>query len=151
MALGEYLATHRTVVSSTASVNLLAKNPSDSGYELQIQCLASGASGISEVDVYRDVTVDSSGTSITPRNRLINDGANSSGMDIQHDATWSGGTAIYQGYVYSNETKTVAGTLETEDPDTFIWTGHNLLVEITNKSGSDSNTMIILTYMETSI
>jgi len=134
-------------VDNDESVYLYFENPSDSGREIFLVIAEVISFGQLHVDVYRNNTVTSSGSSIEPVN-LNFESTNQSIANVEYGGTYTLGNLVNNtvcpgGY----RVRAIGGATEIGEsvvmPEDF-----NLTVKATNKSGADTDLSIRLIWFE---
>lgn len=108
--------------------------------EIDIQANAKG-----DIDYTKDVSVDTSGTSITPNSLLIEGDASSSAANAEHGGTYSGGSTVRESTIPSGG-KESGGTAD--GPAFVLMPNTNLLIEVTNSSSGAADYSIHITFEE---
>lgn len=104
--------------------------------------------GSAEFSVYKNATIDTAGTTLTPYNLVIESGVATTDVEGQANPTWSNGTEILKGLIPPNTRKALVGSTGVGNPSFSISQGNNLLIEITNTSGGDSRVAIEAIFLE---
>ena len=135
-------------VASDAYVDLLFSNPSGSGKSANLVVIEVITFAQSHVDVYRGVTVTSTGTSITPLNLNLGS-ANESVVDVEYGGTYSptGDPALNTVCPGGNRVRAVGGAVEVGET-AIIPENYNILVRVTNKSDSSTDLSIRILWWE---
>lgn len=88
-------------VGSNRTINIVLENPTDGSPEpihAAIEPPTTGASNLTDIDVLKNVSVDSAGVSQEPRNVRTSE-PDDAEMNVQTEATISGGTEISEGFI----------------------------------------------------
>lgn len=132
-------------ITDGTSVNVYVENPVDSGVVLFAHATyrSTGAIRYHKID---SVTVDSAGTSVTPDNRLINDG--SSSANVEHSVGFSGGNSWTEKVTGAPKEGGGLAPGKGGDFDIILQEGDNVVYEMTNVSGGEISATIDVDYTE---
>jgi len=143
-----YSVSHRFPgVASGASVDLYFENPSGSGVTVYIIVIEVISFAQAWIDIYHGNTVSSSGTQLTPVN--LNLGSNNtSRVRVEYDGTYSPGTlAVNTVCPGGSLIRAVGGVVEVGET-IIIPENNNILVRVTNQSGSAADLSIRIIWWE---
>lgn len=149
MAIGEYIASVRKNISSSGTYSFLINNPDNNDYKMHINRLVVGTDQLLDIDVDKNVSIDSNGTSIDILNSELN-ATNTSSMRVEEEGSYSGGSTFYTGAMYQRCIEPVIGTTDSQAEDLVLSDGNNLLIKLTNQGDSSSTSTIELRYSEIS-
>lgn len=135
-------------ITDGTTVGILLENPGGSGV-INFVSGTMSADGKTYVRKTDSVTVDSAGTSITPNNRNISDGA--SKANVEYNPTVSGGNQ-WSRKVFGASSSVFLGQQlypgTSSDFGILIQPGENVYYEATNASGSNIDVSINIDYTE---
>ena len=135
-------------VAADAYVDLLFSNPSGSGRTAYLVVIEVVGLAQAYVDIYRGVTVTTSGTALTPVN--LNLGSSEvSVVDVEYNGTYSlpAEPALNTVCPGGSHVRAVGGATEVGET-AIIPENHNFLVRVTNKSASASDFSIRILWWE---
>lgn len=123
-----------TGVSDGNSLNVVLENPSGSGLTLYIKKFNIQAGGEVSVNVYKNSTIDSAGSSVTTSTLSIGSGATTS-MNTDTGGGYSTGTLVDEGRnAGGNRPQTRVGT-SSDRPSAKVLPDNNIHIVVTNNSG----------------
>ena len=146
-----YSVSHRYEgVASDAYVDMYFENPSGSGKKVYVAIIEVVTFAQAWVDIYRNVSVTSEGTQLTPVN--LNLGSNNQSVaKVMYGGTYSVGTpALNTVCPGGSLIRAIGGATEVGET-AIIPEGKNILVRVTNKSGSASDLSIRIIWWEDEI
>jgi len=136
-------------VAADGTADVYFENPSGSGvtvFLIAVECtsLAQGW-----IDLYRDATVTSSGTELTPVN-LNQESDIVSGVSVEYGGTYdiSGATLVHNTVIPGGTKKEAVGTYAEVGESVVIPEAYSLLVRFTNKSASATDMSIRFIWWE---
>ena len=139
----------RVTIANGNYIDVYLENPSGSNkniYVLIIECSSLGAGWI---DVYKNVTITTSGTSITPNN-LNFSSTNTSIVNIEYNGTYdlTGGTLTHETVLPGGSKVRAIGSVAEVGESIIMSSGDNILVRLTNKSGAETDMSIRIIWWE---
>jgi len=121
-------------VGSNRTVNIVLENPTDGNPEplhAAIDPPVTGSVGLTDIDLIRNVTVDSTGTSHTPRNIRTGEPDNAE-MTVQTEATISGGTELSDTFIGGQSRGSDMVNVEQKLIPLIVEPGDNIALTATN-------------------
>ena len=143
-----YTVSHRfESVASDASVQLLFNNPDTSGKTAYIVMIEVTSTGQGWVDIYRDNTVTASGTPLTPFNLNLGS-TNTSSMTVEYGGTYTLGAQSLNTVCPGGSGVRAIGAATEVGETAEIPSGHNILIQFTNRSASAEDASIRILWWE---
>lgn len=137
-----------TGVADASTSQLFIDNGSNSGVDLYIQRLITSSEGLADIDVNTNVTQDTSGTSLTIHNDLAGS-SNSSAATVEHGGSYSSRDSNpYTEIIQPGGSAGVKIGGVGQEIGFVLPQGNNLLVEVTNQSGTSSRQSILAKWVE---
>ena len=139
---------HRfTNVASGASVDLYFENPPGSGREVVIITVEVTTLAFSDIDIYENNTVTSSGTPLTPRN--LNRGSSiASVVKAEYGGTYGLGSLVFDDVCPGGSKKEAIGGAAEVGESAVVPPGSNFLVRVTNQSADTTRIAIRILWWE---
>jgi len=134
-------------ISADASADIFFENPSGSTKNIFIVAVEVGGFGAGWVDIYRDNTVSSSGTQLTPTNLNLSS-TNSSVANVEYGGTYTVGTLAHQTVLPGGTLVRSLGSIAEVGENVVLPPNNNFLVRITNKSGTTNDYSIRIIWWE---
>mgnify|MGYP000651507505 CR=1 FL=1 len=134
-------------VSSDASVDIYFENPSGSGRTVYIVMIEVVSFAQAHIDIYRNSTVTSSGTSITPVN-LNFSSTITSVANVEYGGTYTLGTLTLNTVCPGGRAIRAVGGASEVGETVIIPPGYNFLIRVTNKSTSSADLSIRIIWWE---
>lgn len=150
---GQIASNRSTVTASGGTTNLQIENPSGSGVNANIQLIHINTQFEGIVDVWDQFsTAPSGGTADTPDNLLMDsEQANGSGsMNVNTDVTFTGSNTHIEDVIPSGGPGgNIGGPFDLGSP--LIEPEREIVIEVTNQSGSDDEAAITVVWAEETI
>jgi len=136
-------------IGADAAVEVYFENPSASGKTAFIVAIECGSFGQAYIDLYRDVSVTSSGTSLTPVN--LNQGStNTSVVDVEYGGTYdiSGAELVHNTVLPGGSKVRAIGDLAEVGESVVIPEEYSFLVRLINKSAAATDMSMRIIWWE---
>jgi hypothetical protein len=134
-------------VASSADVYVYFENPSTSNKKVNIAIIEVVSLAQVWIDIYRNVTVSSHGTSITPMNLNLGSTENSV-VTVEYGGSYSfGDPTLNTVCPGGSKQNAVGGTTEVGET-LIVPSGYNILVKITNKSTASTDLSVRILWWE---
>lgn len=126
---------------------VVLKNPSNSGITLEIESIVINATGKTNYDLTKNVTISSAGTSITPQSAAIGSG-HSATTTAEKNGTYTGGTDIVTAVIPGGVGPRAIGASLSGSMLLSIQPDNNIRVELTNGSGANEDVSSTIFFRE---
>ena len=143
-----FTASHRfTGIASGSFIDMYFENPSNSGRTVYIVAIEVTALAQCYIDVYRNNTISSPGTPITPLNLNLGS-SNTSVAHVEYGGSYSYGTLAKDTLCPGGSKKEAIGGHAEIGESAVIPPGYNFLVHVTNASASSTDIAIEILWWE---
>lgn len=134
-------------VSSDSTAEVYFENPSGSGRDIYIIIVEVISTGQGWCDIYRDNTITSAGTSITPVN--LNLGSSiASVANVEYGGTYTTGTQVHSTTIPGGSGVRAIGSSAEVGESVILPEDSNILIRVTNKSSSSEDASIRIIWCE---
>lgn len=142
-----YYTSYREEISSGNTLSFLISNGAGSPYVASINLLVASGEGPADLDMYENVNIDSSGTSVPVRRNVTNP---SGFLKAEHGGSYSGRSSdpYIQELVTGSSVGKIGGRTSFNGGEvvTLVKPEENILIDITN-TGTNANKYNILVKM----
>jgi len=134
-------------VASDAHADLFFENPSGSGKDVHIIVVEVTSLAQAWIDIYRNSSIASSGTPLTPTN-LNFESSNSSVVSAEYGGSYTLGSLVHNTVVPGgSHIRAIGGAVEVGE-SVVMPEGFNFLIRATNKSASSTDLSIRIIWWE---
>jgi len=146
-----FVVSHRFEgISSGSVIEIFAENPSDSGRVVYVIAAEVVSSGYAYIDIYRNNTLVSSGTQLTPAN-LNFASAITSPCIINYGGTYTAGMLVHSTLNVGGSKNFAVGGLAEVGESVVIPPGGNILLRVTNKADTTADISVRFLWFENKI
>jgi len=149
MGYGFSVSKRFTGVANGSYSDVYFENPSGSGGNIYIIAIECSSLGSGWMDCYRNTTITASGTTLTPIN-LNFSSTNNSIANIEYGGTYdiTGATLVHETVLPGGSKVRAIGSVAEIGESVIIPNGYDLLVRLTNKSGTATDMSIRIIWWE---
>ena len=143
-----FTVSHRfTGVASGASVDFYFENPSGSGVDVFMIAVEVTALASCHIDIYRNNSISSAGTMVTPVN-LNFSSTNTSVVQAEYGGTYTLGNLVKQTICPGGSKKEAIGGLASIGENVVIPPGNNFVIRTTNVSAASTDIAVEILWWE---